>query len=59
MEKAKGSEFIMGYNKDCSFGLVEFNTEKTEPEMTYEIINIDGNVVGKKIIKLNDLTFKK
>jgi alkaline phosphatase D len=57
MEKAKGSEFIMGYNNDCSFGLVEFDTEKREPEMTYEIINIDGDITDKRTIKLSKLKF--
>jgi hypothetical protein len=57
MEKANGSEFIMGYNNDCSFGLVEFDTEKREPEMTYEIINIDGDITDKRTIKLSKLKF--
>lgn len=58
IEDAVGSQFIMGYNEDCSFGMLKFNTKKRDPEMTYQIINIDGQVVGKETIKFSQLTFK-
>ncbi len=57
MKNAKGSEFIMGYNQDCSFGLVEFDTKKREPEITYKIINIEGEIMDVRTIRLKELTF--
>jgi len=36
---------------------VEFDTEKREPEMTYKIINIDGEIIDKRTIRLNELKF--
>lgn len=59
MEKAKGSEFLMGYNEDCSFGYLKFNTEKSDPEIIYQIINIDGEMVDERRIRLSQLTFKE
>ena len=59
MEKAKGSEFLMGYNEDCSFGYLKFNTEKSDPEIIYQIINIDGEMVDERSIRLSQLTFKE
>lgn len=55
MENAKGSELIMGYNKKCSFGLMEFDTTQTDPQVTYRIINIDNQEVGSRTLKLNQL----
>jgi hypothetical protein len=59
MENAKGSEFIMGYNDDCSFGYLKFDTEKLDPEISYQIINIDGEMVDERRIRLSQLTFKE
>jgi alkaline phosphatase D len=38
----KGS--IYGYNRTCSFGLLEFDTTAADPAVTYRIITIDGEV---------------
>lgn len=59
LENAIGSEFIMGYNEECSFGLVELDTAGNGPELVFKIINIDGELVGEHAIKYNALTFKK
>ncbi len=59
LENSIGSKFIMGYNEECSFGLVEFNTVINEPEIVFKIINIEGKTVGEHTIKSNALTFKK
>lgn len=57
LEDAKGSHFIMGYNEDCSFGLVEFDTDKKDPEMNYKMINIDGEIVGEKTVQLSEISY--
>ncbi len=38
-----GSEF--GYNEKCSFGKLIFDTAQSDPTLTYEIWNIDGEQV--------------
>ncbi len=55
MKNAKGSEFIMGYNKECSFGLVEFDTVADDPWMKYSIVNIDNEVIDSRSLKLSQL----
>jgi len=57
MEKAKGSRFVMGYNDKCSFGLLEFDTTKGDPELTYSIINIDDEVADSRTLKASQLSF--
>lgn len=58
MENAKGSEFIMGYNKECSFGKVTIDTTKTDPTIQYTIVNIDGDEQGTRTLKRSQLTSK-
>jgi alkaline phosphatase D len=57
VQNAKGSEFIMGYNKECSFGLVDFETTLTDPKLNYRIVNIDNEEVGAHVLKLSELSF--
>jgi len=57
MEKAQGSEFIMGYNEKCSFGLMEFDTIQPDPQVKYSIVNIDDEVIGSRTLKLSQLSF--
>jgi len=38
LQNAKGSEWIMGYNKECSFGLLDFDTTQEDPQVKYRII---------------------
>ena len=56
LENAKGSEYIFGYNKECSFGELIFDTTKSDPEVTFRCINIDGQEIFKYILRLNDLS---
>ena len=56
VENAKGSQFILGYNKTCSFGLLEFDTQAADPKVTYRIITIDGEEVHAHELKLSQLT---
>ncbi len=55
MKNAKGSEFIMGYNEECSFGLVEFDTTADDPQVTYRIVNIDDEEIDARSLKLSQL----
>ncbi|MGC6456264.1 MAG: alkaline phosphatase D family protein [Coraliomargaritaceae bacterium] len=55
IKEAKGSEFIMGYNETCSFGLVEFDTTKDDPWLKYSILNIDNEVVDSRKLHLSQL----
>ncbi len=50
---------LFGYNKKCSFGLLTFDTALPEPLITYEMINIDNEVVYTLTLKKNQLTHKK
>jgi len=55
VENAKGSEFILGYNKKCSFGLLNFDTTAPDPTIKYTIVNIDGEAVGEATLKLSQM----
>jgi len=57
IERAKGSQFIMGYNKKCSFGLMDFNTIEGDPQAKYRIVNIDGKEIHARTLKLSQLSF--
>ena len=50
---------LFGYNKKCSFGLLTFDTTKTDPEATYQIISIDDEVIWKLSLKKSQLTHGK
>ncbi len=50
----KGSLF--GYNKKCSFGLLTFDTTATDPQVTYDVINIDDEKVHSITIKRSELS---
>ncbi len=57
MEEAKGSEFIMGYNKTCSFGLMAFDTTADDPQVKYSIVSIDDKLIDSRTLKLSQLSF--
>ena len=46
---------VFSYNKKQSFGLVEFDTTKADPTVTYKVVNIDGDVVHSATIKRSQL----
>jgi alkaline phosphatase D len=48
---------LFGYNKKCSFGLIRFDTTKSDPELTYEIVNIDNEVIHALQVKRSELSF--
>lgn len=50
---------LFGYNKKCSFGLLSFDTTLPDPQVTYQIINIDKEVIHTLSLKRSQLTHKK
>jgi len=42
---------LYGYNKTCSFGLIEFDTTAADPTVTYKIVTIDGQVMHTFTLK--------
>jgi alkaline phosphatase D len=50
---------IFGYNKKCSFGLLTFDTTRSDPEVTYQIISIDNELIWEYSLKKSQLTHSK
>jgi alkaline phosphatase D len=47
---------LFGYNKKCSFGMLQFDTTMSDPQVTYKIINIDKEVIYTFSLKRSQLT---
>ena len=47
---------LFGYNKKCSFGMLQFDTARPDPQVTYKIINIDKEVIYTFSLKKSQLT---
>jgi len=50
---------LFGYNETCSFGMLTFDTTCPDPNVTYEIINIDDEIVHTFSLRKSQLTHKK
>ena len=50
---------LFSYNKKQSFGLVEFDTRKSDPTVKYSVISIDGEAVHTVTVKRSELGFPK
>lgn len=50
---------IFGYNKKCSVGLITFDTTGPDPQLTYDIVNIDNKLIHTLTLKKSRLTHKK
>lgn len=48
---------IFGYNESCSFGLLAFDTVKANPTVSYEIYNIDNELIHKITLDKRRLSF--
>ena len=46
---------LFGYNEKNSFGYLHFDTEAEDPEVTYKILSIDGQVQETLTVKLSQL----
>jgi len=49
---------LFGYNKKCSFGLLSFDTTIRDPQVTFQIINIDNELIETLTLKKSQLTHK-
>lgn len=47
---------LFSYNRKQSFGTVDIDTTLEDPEITYRIVTIDGEEVGKFTVKRSQLT---
>jgi len=50
---------LFGYNKKCSFGMLQFDTTIADPQVTYKIISIDNEPIYTFSLKKSQLTGKK
>jgi alkaline phosphatase D len=50
---------LFGYNEKCSFGLLSFDTGLSDPQVTYQIISIDNEVIHTFSLLKSQLTHKK
>lgn len=50
---------IFGYNEKCSFGLLTFDTTGSDPQLSYQIINIDNEVIYTLSLRKSQLTSQK
>ena len=50
---------LFGYNEKCSFGLLTFDTTKEDPHMTYQIVNIDNEIIREFSLKRSQLAHAK
>jgi alkaline phosphatase D len=48
---------LFGYNKKCSFGMLQFDTTVSDPQVSYKIINIDRKVIYTFSLTKSQLTF--
>ena len=51
--KTKG--LVWGYNKTCSFGLMRFDTTLKDPEVRFQVIDIDGKKHEEYVLKRSKL----
>ncbi|MDG1897526.1 MAG: alkaline phosphatase D family protein [Fuerstiella sp.] len=54
MEKAGA---IFSYNKPQSFGLVTFDTTQDDPQVTYDVVNIEGDKPHTLTVHRSDLSY--
>ncbi len=47
---------IFGYNEKCTFGRLRFDTTRTDPEVIYDIISIDNELIYSFPLKLSDIS---
>jgi len=49
---------LFGYNAKCSFGQLTFDTTKPDPEITYQIYNIDDELIHTHVVKKSEISHK-
>jgi len=50
---------LFGYNKKQSFGFLVFDTQASDPTVTYNIVSIDDELINSKTIMRSELTDEK
>ncbi len=50
---------LFSYNDTCSFGLLQFDTTRPDPQVVYQVVAADGRVVNQLQLTLSQLTSKK
>ena len=55
----KTEGLVWGYNKKCSFGLMEFDTTAEDPTLRFEVHSIDGERIHSHQIKRSQLRFSR
>jgi len=50
---------IFGYNKTCSFGCLEFDTARPDPQVSYVVVNIDGEEIHRLTLYRSELSFSQ
>jgi len=47
---------LFSYNEKCSFGLLTFDTTPADPTVTYEIINIDNQLIHTQTVRKSEIS---
>ena len=50
---------LFSYNAKDSFGVLTFDTNRADPQVTYEIRSIDNELIESLLIKLSELQQQK
>lgn len=50
---------IFAYNEKCSFALLSFDTTLSDPQITYDIVNIDNHIIHTLTLKKSQLNHRK
>jgi len=50
---------LFSYNESQSVGLLDFDTTKADPEVTYTIANIDGESIHSHTVRLSELSHRR
>jgi alkaline phosphatase D len=48
---------LFGYNKKQSFGWLVFDTQADDPQVTFNIVNIDNELINSKVVKKSELSY--
>ena len=55
----KTDGLIWGYNETCSFGLMNFDTEAEDPQVTFQCVTIDGETKESYVLPRSRLEFPR
>lgn len=50
---------LFGYNKTCSFGQLDFDTSRDDPQVTYRVFSIENEEIHRITLYLSQLSYKK